>query len=136
MATKRCTEADRRGRPAKARQFLEALADEDDLLDALVTLCAHAGIAGADVVCCARLGEHATGQNRTDEAVELLAGRQEAGSRPVEAARDEDPCWLPGGARDDLRSTSSSRSSWHAGHRDALTWERGSSVTTAFAESG
>lgn len=78
MATKRCTEADRRGRLAKARQFLEAaelveaLADEDDLLDALVTLCVHAGIAGADVVCCVRLGEHATGQNHT-EAAELLS---------------------------------------------------------------
>lgn len=49
MATKRCTEADRRGRLAKARQFLEAaelveaFADEDDLPDALVTLCVHAG---------------------------------------------------------------------------------------------
>jgi hypothetical protein len=78
MPTRRCTDTDRRGRLAKARQFLEAaelvevLADEDDLLDALVTLCVHAGIAAADVICCARLGEHATGQNHT-EAIELLS---------------------------------------------------------------
>lgn len=78
MPTRRCTDADRRGRLAKARQFLDAaelvetLADEDDLLDALVTPCVHAGIAAADVICCVRLGEHATGQNHT-EAVELLA---------------------------------------------------------------
>jgi hypothetical protein len=88
MATKRCTEADRRGRLAKARQFLEAaelveaLADEEDLLDALVTLCVHAGIAAADVICCARLGEHATGQNHT-EAVELLARVDKALSRDL-----------------------------------------------------
>ena len=78
MPTRRCTDADRRGRLAKARQFLEAvelveaLADEDDLLDAMVTLCVHAGIAAADVICCARLGEHATGQNHT-EAVEAVS---------------------------------------------------------------
>ncbi|MBV9822088.1 MAG: hypothetical protein JO144_07550, partial [Actinobacteria bacterium] len=36
-----------------------------------VTLCVHAGIAAADVVCCARLGVHARGENH-DQAVELL----------------------------------------------------------------
>ena len=36
-----------------------------------VTLCVHAGIAGADVICCARLGEHAQGENHA-EAVDLL----------------------------------------------------------------
>lgn len=88
MTTKRCTDADRRGRLAKARQFLEAvelvetLADEEDLLDALVTLCVHAGIAAADVVCCARLGEHATGQNHT-EAVDLLARVDKTSARDL-----------------------------------------------------
>ena len=77
MTTKRCTDGDRRGRLDKARQFLEAadlveaVADDDDLLDAHVTLCVHAGIAAADVVCCARLGEHATGRNH-DAAVTLI----------------------------------------------------------------
>lgn len=88
MPTRRCTDADRRGRLAKARQFLEAaelvetLADEEDLLDALVTLCVHAGIAAADVLCCARLGEYATGQNHT-EAVNLLARVDRASARDL-----------------------------------------------------
>lgn len=88
MPTRRCTDADRRGRLAKARQFLEAvelvetLADEDDLLDAMVTLCVHAGIAAADVICCARLGEHATGQNHT-EAVELLGRVDKTSARDL-----------------------------------------------------
>lgn len=94
MPTKRCTDADRRGRLAKARQFLDAaelvetLADEDDLLDSVVTLCVHAGIAAADVVCCVRLGEHATGQNHT-EAVELVGRVDSARARPVHSAPHE-----------------------------------------------
>ncbi|MCU0296778.1 MAG: hypothetical protein MUD05_12100 [Candidatus Nanopelagicales bacterium] len=39
--------------------------------DAYVTLCVHAGIAAADVICCAALGEHAAGQDHT-AAVNLL----------------------------------------------------------------
>lgn len=68
MSQIRCTEAMRRGRLQKGRQFLEAasmiglLADESDLIDAHITLCVHAGIAAADVICCARLGIHASGQ--------------------------------------------------------------------------
>jgi hypothetical protein len=69
----------RRGRLAKAEQFFEAadmvdaLADgERDLSDAYVTLCVHAGIAAADVICCARLGYHARGESH-DEARALLA---------------------------------------------------------------
>lgn len=52
---KRCDEAARRGRMAKAVSFLEqanivlALADsEQDVADAAVTLLVHAGIAAAD----------------------------------------------------------------------------------------
>ena len=48
---------------AKAKQFVEAaetvesLADDaNDVADAYVTLCVHAGIAAADVICCKRLG--------------------------------------------------------------------------------
>lgn len=77
--TKKCTAAVREGRKAKARQFWDAaeildtlVADqEDDLVDAYITLCVHAGIAAADVVCCARTGNHAQGQDH-EEAIALL----------------------------------------------------------------
>ncbi|MGI8721898.1 MAG: hypothetical protein ACR2JG_06685 [Geodermatophilaceae bacterium] len=39
--------------------------------DAYVTLCVLAGIAASDVICCARLGEHAQGEKHND-AVSLL----------------------------------------------------------------
>ena len=78
MRTKPCDARIRRGRLDKANQFMDAadtirdLADEDgDVGDAYVTLCVHAGIAAADVICCARLGEHAQGESH-DEAVGLL----------------------------------------------------------------
>jgi hypothetical protein len=68
----------RRGRLAKARQFLAAadtvliFSDDDlDLSDAYVTLCVHAGIAAADAICCALLGKHAIGESHGD-AVGLL----------------------------------------------------------------
>ena len=35
-------------------------------------MCVHAGIAAADVICCAQLGVHASGENHND-AVGLLA---------------------------------------------------------------
>ncbi len=55
------------------------MADEgDDVADACVTLCVHAGIAAADAICCARLGEHAQG-NSHNEAVDLL-GEADKGS--------------------------------------------------------
>jgi hypothetical protein len=77
--TESCTNEIQRGRLRKAEQFHEAaktiedLADEgDEVGDAFVTLSVHAGIAAADVVCCARLNEHAQGENH-NEAVALLA---------------------------------------------------------------
>ncbi|OLZ50496.1 hypothetical protein BS329_18870 [Amycolatopsis coloradensis] len=58
----------------KAGQFIEAadmvreLADEhEDVADADVTLCVHAGIAASDVICRARLGEHAQGENHDED---------------------------------------------------------------------
>jgi hypothetical protein len=67
-----------KARLAKAKQFhaaadtIRQLADdEEDIGDAFVTLCVHAGIAAADAVCCATLGEHAQGDSHT-EAVALL----------------------------------------------------------------
>lgn len=75
----KCTPATRVGRRSKARQFLDAaeairdLADDAaDVADAYVTLLVHAGIAAADVICCARFGVHAQGENH-NEAVDLLA---------------------------------------------------------------
>jgi hypothetical protein len=73
-----CDQQTRRGRLAKARQFLSAadtilvFSDEDlDLSDAYITLCVHAGIAAADAICCALLGRHAIGESHGD-AVGLL----------------------------------------------------------------
>ncbi|MHB1568462.1 MAG: hypothetical protein ACYC0H_04590, partial [Solirubrobacteraceae bacterium] len=67
--TRRCDEATIAGRLRKAEQFLDAAEtirdaadDEDQMADALVTLCVHAGIAAADVLCCIALGEHAQGE--------------------------------------------------------------------------
>jgi hypothetical protein len=76
--TRRCEEATMSGRPRKAEQFLEAAEtirefadDEHEVGDALGTLCVHAGIAAADVLCCVALGEHATGEDH-NEALDLL----------------------------------------------------------------
>ena len=77
MSTRTCSPEVRRGRLAKAEGFLQAaedvslLDDGGQLRDALVTLYVHAGIAASDVICCARLGQHATGDNHA-EAVSLL----------------------------------------------------------------
>lgn len=84
MATKSgravpCDASMRGGRRRKAMQFYRAACDIADLAvepgdvsDAYVTLLVHAGIAAADVLCCAWLGEHARGDNHAD-AVALLA---------------------------------------------------------------
>jgi hypothetical protein len=76
--TRRCDEATISGRLRKAEQFLDAAEtirdfadDERDIGDALVTLCVHAGIAAADVLCCVALGEHAQGEDH-NEALDLL----------------------------------------------------------------
>lgn len=78
----------RAGRRNKARQFWDAadildtlVSDSDeDLVDAHITMCVHAGIAAADVVCCARLGVHAHGRDH-NEAIALLASVDKAASR-------------------------------------------------------
>lgn len=76
MSEKPCSAQVRAGRLAKAKQFLEAAdliepSQADDIADAYVTMCVHAGIAAADVICCARLGRHHYGDDHA-EAVELL----------------------------------------------------------------
>jgi len=76
--TRPCDQAVRRGRLRKAEQFFHLaelgrdFADEQDGIDdAVVTLWVHAGIAASDVICCARLGKHAQGEDHKD-AVTLL----------------------------------------------------------------
>jgi hypothetical protein len=76
--TKPCNAALTAGRLRKAQQFMDQaeaildLADDQaEVADAYVTLCAHAGIAAADVICCRNLGEHAYGDSH-HEAVQLL----------------------------------------------------------------
>lgn len=87
MSEKPCSAQIRAGRLAKARQFLQAAdliepSEADDIADAYVTMCVHAGIAAADVICCARLGRHHQGDNHA-EAVALLkkAGASEEAKR-------------------------------------------------------
>lgn len=45
--------------------------DDPDVADAIVSLRVTAGIAAADVICCARLGRHSAGANHRD-AIALL----------------------------------------------------------------
>lgn len=78
MKTRTCTEGVARGRLKKAEPFYTAAATirdlaaaEEDVGDAYVTLCVHAGIAASDAICCAALGEHAQGESHV-EAVQLL----------------------------------------------------------------
>lgn len=71
--TRPSTEIIRRGRLKKAIEFLDgATLIEDEMPDAAVSLLVNAGIAAADVICGARLGIYASGENHT-EAVALLA---------------------------------------------------------------
>jgi hypothetical protein len=79
MVEKRCTAAVRAGRLKKAREFRlaaelleESAAGQDDLADAYVTMCVHAGIAAADVICCRLLNVHHQGESH-EQAVTLLA---------------------------------------------------------------
>lgn len=79
MRTKPCSATITQGRLDKANQFIIAaetirdIADQDDeVADAYVTLCVHAGIAASDVICCSSLGRHAQGDSH-EEAATLLA---------------------------------------------------------------
>lgn len=73
--TKECSAAERAGRMQQAEGFW---ADAEDLAalgeaspNSIVTLYVHAGIAAADVVCCAKLGEYSNTPNHSD-ALTLL----------------------------------------------------------------
>ena len=86
MGARPCSSEIRRGRMLKAEGFLQAANDASALDDAgqlryaIVTLYVHAGIAAADVICCARLGKHSTGDNHA-EAVSLLQRANAASAR-------------------------------------------------------
>lgn len=86
MGNRACSPEVRRGRLAKAEGFLQAADDVSlldatgELRDAIVTLYVHAGIAASDVICCARLGLHTTGDNHA-EAVNLLRSASVASYR-------------------------------------------------------
>lgn len=91
--TLRCTAATRAGRLAKARQFhlaaetIETILDAQEVTDAYVTLCIHPGIAAADVICCARLGEHAQGDDHQG-AVALLTTADRAAAKNLKTLLD------------------------------------------------
>lgn len=77
-STRDCTPGLSAGRRRKAIQFRDAFttvaefADEPgDVADVCVTLAVHAGVAAADVVCCAAMGRYHSGPGHRD-AVELL----------------------------------------------------------------
>jgi hypothetical protein len=71
MKTRPCDATTTRGRLKKAEEFYAAAEAVSDKPNAFVTMCVHAGIAAADVVCCAALAEHAQGDSHV-EAVQLL----------------------------------------------------------------
>lgn len=78
MASRSADAEIRRGRWNKALQFAEAAAllfddqsESSDVGDSFITLAVHAGIAAADVLCIARLGEYSA-SGAHDEAVALL----------------------------------------------------------------
>jgi hypothetical protein len=79
---RKCDEATIQGRLRKAEQFMEGADtirefadDEGDIGDAYVTLCVHAGIAAADVICCIALGEHVQGENHNEAIAHLIKVR-------------------------------------------------------------
>lgn len=74
----RSSEATIAGRLRKAEQFMEGAEtireladDEHDVADAYVTLCVHAGIAAADVICCIALGEYVQGESHNEAVAHL-----------------------------------------------------------------
>jgi hypothetical protein len=70
-----CDGALRRGRMINAERFLEAaevVATDPRLANPAVANCVDAGIAAADVICCATLGVHHHGPNHNDAVAMLV----------------------------------------------------------------
>ena len=61
--------------------------DDQQIADAYVTLCVHAGIAAADVICCARLGKHSVGDDH-QAAVALLNRADKVSAKHLKALLD------------------------------------------------
>lgn len=71
------------------------LADEGgETADVYVTLCVHAGIAASDVICCARLGEHAKDEDHNEGDRAAQQGRQGLSQASTHPAEHEDEGWL------------------------------------------
>jgi len=75
---RKCDERTVAGRLAKAEQFLEGAeiirefaAEEQDVADAYVTLCVHAGVAASDVVCCVALGGYVQAEDHNQAVTHL-----------------------------------------------------------------
>lgn len=89
--TPKASTGTREGRLKKVIAFRDAaevieqfMNDGTDLRDAYVTLCVHAGIAAADVICMDALGEYYSGQSH-DQAARLLARVDGADSKQLTA---------------------------------------------------
>ena len=91
MRTAQGNESIRKGRLSKAVQFqrvatdaLELVEEHQEVADAVVTLCVHAGIAASDAICISRLGHFAQGQDHND-AVTLLKSADSDSARQLAA---------------------------------------------------
>jgi len=89
VKTRDCAAGEARKRLAAARKFLEVAeiyGDEDDPegLRVAVANAVHAGIAAADAMCCARLGQHAVGDDHR-AAADLVKGIGREGDEAAEA---------------------------------------------------
>ncbi len=86
MGSKPCPPEVRRGRKKKATDFLNSahaldlVVDTADGTDSCVQLCILAGIAAADVICCAILGHHSQGEDH-NSAVVLLRSANKASAK-------------------------------------------------------
>jgi hypothetical protein len=84
-----CDELTMRGRLRKAEQFLSVAEglqrqseEGEEVGDALVTVCVHAGIAASDVLCCKALGHYVQGddhQQAVSEISKVTPGGKELG---------------------------------------------------------
>ena len=80
----------RTGRLKKAIEFrdaaelIELFNSDTDRRDAYVTMCVHAGVAAADVICMDALGEYYSGPSH-DQAAKLLAKADAASAKQLDA---------------------------------------------------
>lgn len=63
------------------------MVDDKEIADAFVTLCVHAGIGAADVICCTKLGVYHAGESH-NEAVALLASVDKSASKHLKGLLD------------------------------------------------